>query len=146
MSGRIRSRLPHPWLLVLCIAASLLAPTSASAITSKQCDARVNDTAAKLLPCIQQGDLWNHMQAFQAIADANPGPDGHASRNSGEPGYRASALYVKDKMEAAGYGGKIRTYKFASSWFVGTPAWSESGPTPRDFQLVNDWNPGTSNG
>jgi hypothetical protein len=32
-------------------------------------------------------DLWNHMKAFQAIADANPSPaDGHPSRNSGEPG------------------------------------------------------------
>jgi hypothetical protein len=31
-------------------------------------------------------DLWKHMQEFQAIADANPGPDGHPSRNSGEPG------------------------------------------------------------
>ena len=31
------------------------------------------------------------MQAFQAIADANPSPaDGHPSRNSGEPGYKAS--------------------------------------------------------
>ena len=29
------------------------------------------------------------MQAFQEIADANPGPDGHPSRNSGEPGYLA---------------------------------------------------------
>ena len=43
------------------------------------------------------------MQEFQAIADANPGPDGHPSRNSGEPGYLASALYVKQQMEDAGY-------------------------------------------
>jgi hypothetical protein len=146
MSGRIRSRLPHPWLLVLCIAAGLLAPSSASAITSKQCDARVNDTAAKLLPCIQQGDLWNHMQQFQAIADANPGPDGHASRNSGEPGYRASVDYVAAKMKAAGYSVTIQPYKFQYSSFVGTPTWSEVSPTARDFTLVTDWNAGTSNG
>jgi hypothetical protein len=31
------------------------------------------------VPCIQTDDLWNHMKAFQAIADANPGPDGHPS-------------------------------------------------------------------
>jgi hypothetical protein len=68
----------------------VLAPTSASAITSAQCDAQVNDTPSKLLPCIQTDDLWNHMKAFQAIADANPSPaDGHPSRNSGEPGYKA---------------------------------------------------------
>jgi hypothetical protein len=59
---------------------ALGSPGSAVAITSAQCDSQVNDTPSKLLPCIQQDDLWNHMKAFQAIADANPGPDGHASR------------------------------------------------------------------
>ena len=48
------------------------------------------------------------MQAFQDIADANPGPDGHASRNSGEPGYKASADYVAQKMKDAGYNVTIR--------------------------------------
>jgi hypothetical protein len=42
------------------------------------------------------------MRAFQAIADANPGLDGHPSRNSGEPGYWASVQYVERKMKAAG--------------------------------------------
>jgi len=55
------------------------------------------------------------MQAFQDIADANPGPDGHASRNSGEPGYLASAQYVMDKMKAAGYDVQLQTYKFPYS-------------------------------
>ena len=133
--------------LLCLVAAGLLAPAGASADpTPAQCDARANDTPSKLIECVRTDDLWNHMQAFQAIADANPGLDGHPSRNSGEPGYLASALYVKDKMEAAGYDVKIQKYKFTYSSFVGTPAWSETGPTPRDFQLVNDWNPGTSNG
>jgi hypothetical protein len=86
------------------------------------------------------------MQAFQAIADANPGLDGHASRNSGEPGYWASVQYVKNKMEAAGYDVTIQPYTFTYTSFVGTPTWSESSPTSRSFQLVTDWNPGTSNG
>ena len=72
-------------------------PTSASAITSAQCGARVNDTPVKLVPCIQTADLWKHMQSFQAIAIANPSPaDGMPSRNSGEPGYKASVDYVAD--------------------------------------------------
>jgi hypothetical protein len=117
-----------------------------SAITSAQCDAQVNDTPGKLLPCIQTDDLWNHMKAFQAIADANPGPDGHPSRNSGEPGYWASVQYVAQKMQAAGYDVTIQPYKFTYSSYVGTPTWSEVSPTPRDFTLITDWNPGTSNG
>jgi Peptidase family M28/PA domain len=140
---RVRSRL---WLAAFCVGVGLLAPASASAITSAECDARANDTPAKLLPCIQQDDLWQHMQNFQAIADANPGPDGHASRNSGEPGYLASAQYVADKMEAAGYDVKLQPYTFQYASFVGTPSWSESAPTARGFTLIDDWNPGTSNG
>jgi hypothetical protein len=138
-------RLSLSWLVPLClVAAGLLAPTPAGA--SAECDAQVNDTPGKLLPCIQTGDLWNHMQAFQAIADANPGLDGHPSRNSGEPGYWASVQYVKDKMEAAGYDVTIQPYKFTYTSFVGTPSWSEVSPTARAFNLVTDWNPGTSNG
>jgi len=42
----------------------------------------VNDTPGTLVPCIQRDDLWNHMKAFQAIANANPSPaDGMPSRN-----------------------------------------------------------------
>jgi hypothetical protein len=146
LSDRFK-RAPRWWPALLCVVVGLLVPAGASADpTPAQCDARANDTPSRLIECVQTDDLWNHMQAFQAIADANPGPDGHPSRNSGEPGYLASVNYVKDKMEAAGYDVKIQPYTFLYTAFVGTPALSETGPTPRDFQLVNDWNPGTSNG
>ena len=51
-------------------------------------------------------------EAFQQIADANPGPDGHPSRNSGEPGYKASVDYVAELMRAAGYDVTMQEYKF----------------------------------
>src|SRR6478672_6206582 len=105
MTRRIISRHRSYWgLALLCLAAALFAPASAPAISSSGCDNRVNDTPRKLVECIQTADLWNHMQAFQAIADANPSPaDGHPSRNSGEPGYKASADYVAKVMKDAGY-------------------------------------------
>jgi hypothetical protein len=106
----------------------------------------VNDTPNKLLPCIKTADLMAHMQAFQNIADAFPGADGHPSRNSGEPGYLASALYVKDKMEAAGYDVKLQKYKFTYTSYDGTPSWSEVSPTEQSFVVGTDWNPGASNG
>jgi len=147
LPDRIR-RLAHWGLGLLCVAVGLLAPANAgAALTSAECDARVNDTPAKLIECVQQDDLWNHMKAFQAIADANPSPaDGHPSRNSGEPGYKASADYVAQKMTDAGYDVKIQTYKFDYAAFTGTPTWSESSPTARSFTVVDDWNAGTSNG
>jgi len=145
MHFRMRLRRAHI-LVPLCAAVLLSVPASAGAITSAECDARANDTPSKLIPCIQQDDLWNHMQAFQNIADAYPGPDGHPSRNSGEPGYYQSALYVKQKMEDAGYNVTLQPYTFEYSSFVGTPTWSETSPTARSFTVQTDWNPGNSNG
>jgi hypothetical protein len=147
MPHGMRSARPLSLLVPLCIAVALLAPSVAGADpTPAECDARVNDTPGTLIPCIQKDDLWAHMQAFQDIANANPGLDGHPSRNSGEPGYKASVDYVADKMKAAGYDVTIQPYKFTYTSFVGTPTWSETSPTARDFTLVTDWNPGTSNG
>jgi hypothetical protein len=147
MLRRLTSRPRWSWLVAVCLAVGLLAPSSASAEpSSTACRARANDTPHKLLPCIQTDDLWNHMEAFQAIADANPGLDGHPSRNSGEPGYWESAQYVKRKMEAAGYAVRLQPYTFTYTSFIGTPTWSEISPTSRSFTLVEDWNPGSSNG
>jgi len=133
-------------------AAGPLGPASAKAagaqpaITSAQCQARVNDTPSKLLPCIQTDDLWNIMKDFQAIADANPGPDGHASRNSGEPGYKASADYVANIMTQAGYNVTIQKYKFFYFAFTGLPTFKQISPTSHDFAVTTEWNPGQSTG
>jgi hypothetical protein len=118
-------------------------PTSASAVTSAQCDARSNDTPTKLVECIQQGDLSAHMDALQAIANNNPGPDGHPSRNSGEPGYLASANYVMQKMQDAGYNVHLQNYKFDYYAYTGIPTMSFDG---KDLVLGTDWGPGQSLG
>ncbi|MEA2462130.1 MAG: hypothetical protein QOH90_2307 [Actinomycetota bacterium] len=147
MPQHLASRRARSWLVAGCLAVGLLAPSGASAEpSSRACNVRANDTPHKLLPCIKTDDLWNHMEAFQAIADANPGLDGHASRNSGEPGYWESAQYVKRKMKAAGYDVKLQPYTFTYTSFVGTPTWSQTSPTAHDFTLVEDWNPGSSTG
>src|SRR5207244_731149 len=108
-----------------CVAVGLLGPFSApnaSAITSAECDARANDTPSLLLPCIQTADLWNHMKRFQQIANANPSPaDGMPSRNSGEPGYKASVDYVASVMKDAGYDVTIQPYKFTYYAYTARP-------------------------
>src|SRR5262245_7094989 len=86
------------------------------------------------------------MQDFQAIADANPGTDGHSSRNSGEPGYLASALYVKNLMEQWGYDVTIQKYQIPYFSYVGVPTLSEVSPTPHSYQVGFDWNPGPAQG
>ena len=86
------------------------------------------------------------MKAFQAIADANPGPDGMPSRNSGEPGYKASADYVAKLMKEAGYDVTIQTYKFFYFAYTGLPVFREISPTAHDFTVSSEWNPGQSTG
>src|SRR3954449_9668688 len=142
----MRHRVSH-WLpAALCAAAVLCLPATAKAQSNAGCDNRVNDTPGKLVPCVTTDDLWNHMKAFQAIADANPGADGHPSRNPGEPGYKASVDYVANLMRKAGYDVTIQPYTFTYTSFVGTPTWSEVSPTARSFTLISDWNPGDSQG
>src|SRR5690242_775899 len=148
MSHRPSSRPSKSWLilLVLVAAGAFGAPAASAQTTPHKCDSRANNAAKKLLPCIQTADLWQHMMDFQAIADANPGPDGHPSRNSGEPGYLASVRYVAKKMQAAGYKTTVQTYKIPYSAFVGTPTLRETAPTAQDFTLGTTWNAGISNG
>src|SRR3954447_22310277 len=106
------------------------------------CANRVNNTPKKLVGCVTKDDLWAHMVKFQQIADANPGADGHPSRNSGEPGYKASADYVAGVMRAAGDDVRLQEYKFHYFSFVGDPVLREESPTPHSFGLGTDFNPG----
>jgi hypothetical protein len=119
---------------------------AAQAPSSSGCANRVNYTPGLLVPCIRTEDLWRHMQAFQAIADANPGPDGHPSRNSGEPGYKASADYVANLMRQAGYNVTIQTYKFFYFTYTAIPIFREVSPTSHDYTIATEWNPGQSTG
>lgn len=115
---------------------------SAGDANATACANRVNNTPKDLVNCVTQENLWAHMVKFQEIADANPGADGHPSRNSGEPGYKASADYVASVMRAAGYDVKLQEYKFHYFSFVGTPVLREVSPTPHDYGIGTDFNPG----
>ena len=141
MSRRSGWRLWRPFVLVsLCAVVIALAAAAAPASAgTAQCDTRANNTPAKLLPCIRTDDLWKHMQAFQAIADANPGPDGMPSLSNGEPGYKAAVDYVAQVMRQAGYDVTVQTFKLFYFNFVGVPAFSEISPTAQSFKLVTDW-------
>jgi hypothetical protein len=145
---RLRSRRLRIGVAVvgLAIGLALFATPGASAITSAECDARANDTPSKLLPCIQTDDLWAHMEAFWKIAQDNPGPDGMPSRNAGEPGYKASADYVAQVMEDAGYKVTIQPYTFDYYAYTGIPTFSEVSPNAHDYVLNTEWGPGQSVG
>jgi hypothetical protein len=153
MPRRLKRRLPSSGLIRLSVAVAALlatvgiAPTGADAAPAPDpCDTQVNDTPSKLVNCIRQDDLWNHMKAFQAIADANPGPDGMPSRNSGEPGYKASVDYVAKVMKEAGYNVTIQPYKFLYFNYTAVPVFKEISPTPHNFAIITEWNAGRARG
>jgi hypothetical protein len=114
--------------------------------TNSACETRNNDTTVKLLQCIRKDPLWKHMVAFQNIANANPGPDGHPSRNIGEPGYLASAQYVAAKMSAAGYRVQLQEYTVPYFNYTAMAYFDKVTPTSSTYALRTDWNPATYSG
>src|SRR5919206_4038465 len=125
MPRRLKRLMP----LCVVVAIGLIGTANASAAKKVDCASQVNDTPSKLLPCITRDDLWSHMQAFWQIAQDNPGPDGHPSRNSGEPGYKASVDYVANLMRQAGYDVTEQPYTFDYFAYQGVPSMSEVSPT-----------------
>ncbi|NND74474.1 MAG: M20/M25/M40 family metallo-hydrolase [Ilumatobacter sp.] len=73
------------------IAAANAAPSQSG------CENRNLNQINKLLECVDADDVFEHLQAFQDIADANGG-----TRASGTPGYDQSADYVAELLEDAG--------------------------------------------
>jgi hypothetical protein len=149
MSRLVNMRRRRSWILGVCAAVVVAVCTvpTANAAPKNPCDTQVNDTPSTLIPCITTTDLWNHMQNFQKIANANPSPaDGHPSRNSGEPGYKASVDYVAKVMNAAGYTVTIQPYTFTYYAYTAQPVFREISPTARTYVSGVDWNPGQSTG
>ena len=65
-----------------------LAPggSATAAPAQKGCDNRTNTTVQALLECVRLAASVEHLEAFQAIADANGG-----TRAAGTPGYEAAS-------------------------------------------------------
>ena len=128
------------WVAAICIAAAAFVfGTAGAGATPPDCSTQVNDTPGKLLPCITTSDLMNHMQNFENIALANPGPDGMPSRNAGEPGYLASVNYVKALMDAAGYKTTVQEYPIDYFAYLSPPTLTQSAPAPQTFTLNVDF-------
>ncbi len=92
------------WTNAVCtsIAVALIVtmiPTTASAGPSNSgCVNRNLNQHRQASGCVNADDAFEHLQAFQAIADANGG-----TRASGTPGYDQSADYVAGLLEDAGF-------------------------------------------
>ena len=122
---------------ITCACASLLiCRQTLAAPSNTECNTRVNDTLPKLLECIQQQPLYEHLVDFQHISDANPSPDGHGNRNTGTSGYKASVDYVAGLMRAAGYKVTIQPYHWMDFQLTGVPTFANA---KRTYAMSSDW-------
>lgn len=122
-----------------CAALIGLAASATAAPTNEECEARINDTSAKLLECIREAPLFAELRAFQAIADANPDKEGHGNRDTGTSGYLASVDYVAAKLRAAGYAVTIQKYNYPTFEMLSDPGVTFDGRRLRldaDFRVA----------
>lgn len=104
--------------------------------SNQACEARANDSVDKLLECIREKPLWQHMVDFQQIADDHPGADGHGNRDTGTAGYKASVDHVARRMRQAGYRVQVQKYRYTTQEIDGLPRLGSGG---REFALGRDW-------
>jgi hypothetical protein len=98
--------------------------------SSAECAGRANGSADRLLECIREPDLWQHLAHFQAIADRHPGPLGHGNRDTGSSGYRESVAYVARLMRQAGYVVRVQPYAYRTNAIAGVPRFEAGGASP----------------
>jgi len=84
-----------------------------------------------------------HQTALQAVADANNG-----TRASGTPGYAASAAYVRERLESAGY--EVTEQQFSFPWATTDQSrLLRLSPDPETYTVGTDFrrfNTGSTNG
>ncbi len=100
------------------------------------------DTSA-LREAVTVAGVRDHQLALQDIADANGG-----TRLAGSPGYDASAAYVADLMQAAGYDVTIQNFEFVSFEILGPTTLEQTAPATvayvegTDFIVMDQSDPG----
>lgn len=90
-----------------------------------------NNTSECLRAAVSAEGILAHERAFQSFADAATG-----NRLSGTPGYDASALYVADRMRAAGYDVDIQEFEYDNT------ALADYSPPVLDVQGGQSFVPG----
>lgn len=105
-----------------------------------------NNSVLKLTGAVTVEGVLGHLDAFQAIADANGG-----TRASGTPGYAASADHVAGLLEQAGYQVSRQAFEFPFYEEYGS-SFAQVAPTPAtyvngvDYSLMTYSGPGVAEG
>ncbi|WP_400993462.1 M28 family metallopeptidase [Agromyces sp. GXQ0307] len=110
------------------IAALALVPAGAAlgAPAAKGCENRNNTTISSLLECVDADGAMEHLEALQAIADANDG-----NRAAGTEGYEQSVDYVVETLEAAGWDVSIDEFPYT---YVGPSTLTQLTPVQAEYE------------
>jgi Zn-dependent M28 family amino/carboxypeptidase len=120
---------------LLSLAAPLAAAAPAAAAPAAPAAAGTAcDTVVELMDCVTVEGVYEHLTALQAIADQNGG-----NRASGLPGHTASADYVEQRLEAAGYTVTRQPFDFAFYELIGTPTFEQLSPDPTTYVYGTDF-------
>lgn len=87
-----------------------------------------------LRAAVSADGIITHLEALQAIADANDG-----TRASGTPGYEASAAYVEAQLIAAGYTPERQKYSYERFVENSTASFEQLTPTPTVYTSGTDF-------
>ncbi len=118
--------------VVAALALAMAVPTPAAAVD------QVN--TKKLRQAVTVGGILAHERVFQRIANQNGG-----TRASGTPGYAASAAYVQQRLEAAGYEVSQQEFTFPFFRDLSEPTLSQVSPTPADYETATFQYSGSGN-
>jgi Zn-dependent M28 family amino/carboxypeptidase len=89
---------------------------------------------SELQEAVTAEGILEHLQALQAIADANGG-----TRASGTPGYDASVDYVVERLEAAGYDVTVQTFEFPFFQALSPGELERISPNPEVYTAETDF-------
>ena len=96
--------------------------------------AAVPSDSSQLTGAVTAEGILQHEREFQAIADANGG-----TRASGTPGYDASADYVVEQLEGAGYTVTRQPFTFPFFQELEDATFSRTAPTAQTYVLGTDF-------
>ncbi len=107
---------------------------SAATIPADAGPRRTDNTSEKLRAAVTEDGVAEHLEAFQAIADAHDG-----NRASGTPGYDASAAYVMDVLTDAGYEPTVQEFEFPYFTELARPELEQISPTAKTYVTPDDF-------
>ena len=123
-------------------AALALVATAAPASAKPGTDNGNPNNPRKLAAAVTTDNVMDHLEAFQAIADANDG-----NRAAGTDGYEAAAAYIEEQLAAAGYETERQYFPFTFEQVFGTSLsyTVDNTTTPVEHNPMS-YSPGTPEG